>query len=222
MERLARLVLRRRKMVIGLWLVLTSFGAYSAQRVSKRWLESFSIPGYSAYEANQRTVKLFGNGENAPLVAVIVAPGRDVTTLPGVRAAFSSAAAQNPGARFSDFFTTQSSMYVSPDRHTTFAEIFPTGQQGFSGVKTIDATRHTLKQLAPAGTHAYLTGRDPLESAAGGGKGPSVLTEAAIGGFGALIILLFVFGTLPAMAMPLMVAVASILNTFSLVWALTY
>ena len=43
-----------------------------------------------------------------------------------------------------------------------------------------------------------------------------------IGGLGALIILLFVFGTLPAVLMPLVVAVASILNTFTLVWALTY
>ena len=43
-----------------------------------------------------------------------------------------------------------------------------------------------------------------------------------IGGLGALIILLFVFGTLPAVVMPLVVAIAAILNTFTLVWALTY
>ena len=36
------------------------------------------------------------------------------------------------------------------------------------------------------------------------------------------MILLFVFGTLPAVLMPLVVAVASILNTFTLVWILTY
>ena len=48
------------------------------------------------------------------------------------------------------------------------------------------------------------------------------MLEAAIGGLGALVILLFVFGTLPAVAMPLLVAIASILNTFTLVWALTY
>ena len=57
MERLARLVIRRRGIVIGVWLVLTVFGAYSAARVSNRWLESFSIPGYSAYETNQRTLQ---------------------------------------------------------------------------------------------------------------------------------------------------------------------
>jgi putative drug exporter of the RND superfamily len=36
------------------------------------------------------------------------------------------------------------------------------------------------------------------------------------------VILLFVFGTLPAVLLPIAVAVSSILNTFTLVWALTY
>ena len=36
------------------------------------------------------------------------------------------------------------------------------------------------------------------------------------------MILLFVFGTLPAVLMPIGVAVASILNTFTLIWILTY
>ena len=48
------------------------------------------------------------------------------------------------------------------------------------------------------------------------------MVETAIGAIGALVILLFVFGTLPAVLMPIVVAIASILNTFSLVWALTY
>ncbi len=43
-----------------------------------------------------------------------------------------------------------------------------------------------------------------------------------IGGLGAIVILLFVFGTLPAVLMPIVVAVAAILNTFTLVWVLTY
>src|SRR5581483_8709222 len=43
-----------------------------------------------------------------------------------------------------------------------------------------------------------------------------------IGGAGALIILLFVFGTVPAILMPIMIAIAAILNTFTLAWLLTY
>jgi RND superfamily putative drug exporter len=68
---------------------------------------------------------------------------------------------------------------------------------------------------------AHVTGRDALNDASSG-SGPSVITEALIGGAGALVILLFVFGTLPAVLMPVIVAIASILNTFTLIWALTY
>src|SRR5438552_18690922 len=56
----------------------------------------------------------------------------------------------------------------------------------------------------------------------GGGTGPSVLTEGLIGGVGALVILMFVFGTLPAVAIPLAIALTAILNTLTLVWVLTY
>src|SRR5207245_7491643 len=67
----------------------------------------------------------------------------------------------------------------------------------------------------------HLTGRDALNDASGG-SGPSVVTEALIGGGGALVILLFVFGTVPAILMPIGVAIASILNTFTLIWFLPH
>ena len=113
-------------------------------------------------------------------------------------------------------------MYVSKDRHTTFATIYPAGIPGFNGTNHIKETRAALQKAAPPGVTANLTGRDPLEQASSGGKGPSVVTEALIAGVGALVILFFVFGTLPAVAIPLAIAVASILNTFTLVWILTY
>ena len=51
---------------------------------------------------------------------------------------------------------------------------------------------------------------------------PGAGGRRGVGALGALVILLFVFGTLPAVLMPLVVAVAAILNTFTLVWGLTY
>jgi RND superfamily putative drug exporter len=87
----------------------------------------------------------------------------------------------------------------------------------------IKDVRAALAANAPPGVTTHLTGLLPLEDASsGGGNGPSVLTEALIGGAGALIILLFVFGTVPAVAMPLAIALVAILNTFTLVWGLTY
>ena len=208
--------------MIGAWLALTVFGAFSASQVSKRWFESFTIPGYAAFEANQRTLKTFGSGENAPLVVVVTTKG-DVKT-PGVKRAIDAAAAASPGARLSSTFNTGSDAYVSKDGHTTFAEIFRPGTPGFGSQTGEAETRAALRAAAPPGATVYLTGRDPLQSAANKGHnaGPSILGETLVAGIGALIILLFVFGTLPAVAMPLLTAIASILNTFSLVWVLTY
>jgi RND superfamily putative drug exporter len=223
MTALARFVMRHKVAIVVAWIALTLLGAWSANAVSKRWLEQFSIPGYSAYETNQRTLKTFGTGENAPLTAVFHSDG-DVTKVTAIKGAIAAAAAQNPGSRVSSYFSTGSDAFVSKDRHTTFANLYPPGNQGFNGVVKIGEARAALHRATPAGVQSYLTGRDALQEAASGGdtNGPSVLTEALIGGAGALVILLFVFGTLPAVAMPIAVAIASILNTFTLIYVLTY
>jgi putative drug exporter of the RND superfamily len=223
MTGLARFVLRRRGAIVIAWIALTVLGAYAANAVSSRWLEQFSIPGYSAYEANQRALKTFGTGENAPLVAVFTAHG-DVTKIAGIKRAITAAASQNPGSRVSSYFSTGSDAYVSNDRQTTFANLYPPGNQGFNGTVKIGEARSALKQATPPGVTSYLTGRDALQEAASGGdtNGPSVLTEALIGGLGAIVILLFVFGTLPGVGIPIAIAITSILNTFTLIWLLTY
>src|SRR6266540_1813346 len=219
---LAHLIVRRRRAVIGIWVLLTLFGAFSAGRVADRWFESFSIPGYSAYEANQRALETFGTGETPPMVAVFHSSG-DITKAGGITRAIDAAAAVNPGSRVSSYWSTGSRAYVSKDGHTAFAEIYPPGTPGFTATTHIKEVRAQLKAATPAGIEASLTGRDPIyEASSGGGQGPSVLTEALIGGAGSLVILFFVFGTLPAVLIPIAIALASILNTFSLVWALTY
>ena len=220
LERLARLVMRRHWLVAGIWVVLTIFGAYSAVQVSDRWLEDFSIPGYSAYEANQRVAAgVRQRGDPA------LRRGRELrpATSPRTRAsqeAIDAAAAANPGSRLSSYFNTGSDAYVSADRQTTFAEIYPAGEVSFEGQTNIDETRQALADAAPAGVTTHLTGYDALyeESSGGPDEGPSVLVETLIGGLGALVILLFTFGTLPAIVMPLLVALTSILNTFTLIW----
>ena len=69
---------------------------------------------------------------------------------------------------------------------------------------------------------SHLTGRDPIFQSQGGDTGPGVLTETLFGAAGALLVLLFVFGTLPAIGVPLAMAAASILTTFFCVYLLTY
>src|SRR5215208_7013274 len=140
LARLAHVIVRRRRFVIGAWILLTLFGAFSAGQVSKRWFESFSIPGYSSYEANQRTLKTFGTGAQAPLVAVFHSSG-DVTKAAGIEDAIAAAAKVNPGSRVSSYWSTGSRAYVSKDGHTTFAEIYPPGTPGFTSTTHIKEVR---------------------------------------------------------------------------------
>ena len=219
---LAHVIARHRWKVIGAWIVLTAFGAYAGGQVSNRWFQSFSIPGKSAYETSQRTLKTFGVGVRPPTVVVFHTTG-DARRSDAIRQAMARAKQASPGALTSSYFTTGSDAYVSQDGHTTFMEIYPPGTSGFDTKSGADTVRKAAAAGLPAGTRVEVTGHDPLEEASShGGGGGSVLVEAAIGGLGALVILLFVFGTLPAVVMPLIVAVAAILNTFTLVWGLTY
>src|SRR5213080_574978 len=220
--RLAHLTARHRRKVIVVWVALTLFGAFAASQVSKRWYQSFSIPGKSAYEANQRTLKEFDTGVRPPDVVVFHTAG-DATKSAAIEAAMARTAGAMPGSRTSSYFSTHDLMYVSRDRHTTFEELYPPGASTFSSTSGAAAVRAAAARGLPAGIQVEVTGHDPLEEASthGGGSG-NVLVEAIIGGLGAMVILLFVFGTLPAVLMPIAVAIAAILNTFTLVWGLTY
>ncbi|TML63375.1 MAG: MMPL family transporter [Actinobacteria bacterium] len=221
--RLAYFTARHRWPVIGVWIVLTLLGGVAAGKLSSRWYQSFSIPGKPAYEASQRTLKAFGVGVRPPSVVVFHTAG-DVTQSAAIQQAMRRAAATMPGALTSSYFSTHEQMYVSRDRHTTFLEVYPPGSPTFNTKSGANRLRAAAAKGLAAGITVNVTGHDPLEEASthGSGGSSSVLLEALVGGLGALVILLFVFGTLPAVLMPIAIAVAAILNTFTLVWGLTY
>jgi putative drug exporter of the RND superfamily len=223
LARLAHFIARHRWPVIGVWIALTLLGGVAAGKLSSRWYQSFSIPGKPAYEASQRTLKAFGVGVRPPNVVVFHTAG-DATKSVAIKKAMQRAAATVPGALTSSYFSTHSPMYASRDRHTTFLEVYPPGSPKFDSKSGANRMREAAADGLPAGITVNVTGHDPLEEASthGSGGSSSVFLEAVIGGLGALVILLFVFGTLPAVLMPIVIAVAAILNTFTLVWGLTY
>jgi putative drug exporter of the RND superfamily len=223
LARIAQVIVRRRWAVIGAWVVLTLFGAFASGQVSSRWLQSTSVPGQPAYEASQRSVQALDIGARPPTVVVFRTSG-DATKSGPIEQAMQRAAAVVPSARTSSYFSTGSSIYLSADRHTAFEEIYPPGQARVDLTSGADGVRAAAANGLPKDITVNVTGRDALDEATkhGSGGGSSVLLEALIGIIGALVILLFVFGTLPAVLLPIGVAIAAILNTFTLVWALTY
>ena len=168
-------------------------------------------------------LQAFGAGVRPPDVVVFHARG-DATLSKPIEQAMRRAAMTMPGARTTSYFSTGNLAYVSRDRHTTFEEVYPPGPAQLSSASGAERMRAAAARGLLEGVTVNVTGHDPLEEASqhGSGGGSSVLLETVIGAVGALVILLFVFGTLPAVLMPLVVAAAAILNTFTLVWALTY
>ncbi len=223
LTRLAHVTVRYRWVVIACWLVLVVVGGFAAGKMSTRWYQSLSVPGQSAYQAGQRTLTAFGAGVRPPVVVVFHTTG-DATKTPALAQAMRRAAATVPGSLSSSYFSTHNPAYLSGDRHTTFMELYPPGPGTLKPNSGAAAIRAAAANGLPAGITVNVTGHDPLAeaSAHGSSGGSGVLVEALIGGLGALVILLFVFGTLPAVLIPLAVAAAAILNTFTLVWVLSY
>ena len=225
MERLAYYVVHHRRLVIGAWILLTAFGAFSAGKVSDRWLEDFSIPGAPGYEADQRALAKLGNGELFPARDRLPCRrGRDEGA--GRRGRRSRRSSRPTpalaSARSSTRVTTSTCRTTARSRSRTSTR---PGEFSFEGV-SLEPTEKALAAAVPNGVEGWVTGIDALYAESSeteaGSEPPSMLVEAMIGGLGALVILLFTFGTLPAIAMPLLVAIASILNTFTLIWLLTY
>ena len=223
LTRLAHITTRYRWAVIGVWVFLTLVGVVAAGQLKSRWFQSTAVPGKSAYEASQRALHQLGFGDRSPTVVVFHTNG-DATTSADIQQATTRAAVVVPGAFTSSYFTTNNPVYVSKDGHTTFEEIYPPGRAGVDKVSHAKDIQAAAAKGLPPGITVNVTGRDALDEAmkkGSGGEGNFIL-EAMIGAIGALIILLFVFGTLPAVLTPIAVAIAAILNTFTLVWALTY
>jgi RND superfamily putative drug exporter len=221
-EALARATIRGRWLFVAAWIVLTVAGAMAAGKLADRWFQQFSIPGYSAYEANERTLQTFGTGRQYPLVAVFHVGSGDIRDQTGIEKAIAAGAAVNKGSRVSSWFADKDATLVSGDHRTMVALIHPAGVSSFTSTLPIDETRKAIAAAAPSGVTANLTGVDAVFKSQGGANGPGVFAETLLGAIGALIILLFVFGTLPAVLMPLVAAVASILTTFLCVYGLTY
>jgi RND superfamily putative drug exporter len=223
LARLARATIRYRWPMIVLWLLLTVFGVFATTQVSSRWYTATAIPGQPAYEASQRSLHELGVGDRSPDV-VVFHTSSDVTVSPAIEQSMQRAAQAVPGAFTSSYYTTGNLIYLSKDRHTAFQMIYPAGPAGVNKLSNAKAIRAAAATTLPANITVNVTGRDALDEATKDGKsgGTGVLLEAVVGGLGALVVLLFVCGTLPAMLAPIGIAVAAILNTFTLVWALTY
>ena len=226
LQQLTRRVLRHKRLVAVSWIVLTIIGMAAAGPASEALDQRFSVPGREGWDTSQEILAKYGNGgESVPLVAVVKLP--DGTSADSVKAELQKVEDTSKqtieGSRVAGFGSTGDRTFVSEDGGTAYAYVFtPRSDDPFAG--NVDASRAlttALKDTKVAGAPVLVTGYDALYDSTGNAdEGPGVLIEALIGGFGALIVLVFVFSSWLALV-PLAMAICSVLVSFLLLWGLT-
>jgi putative drug exporter of the RND superfamily len=226
---LTRWVLAHKRVVVIGWVALTIAGIAAAGPASKALKAEFSVPDKESWKANVEIADRYGADRNgtAPLIPVVTLPEGKTVKSPGVAAELEGIdkriASALPGSRVASYSSTGSEAFVSKDGRTAFALVYPradSSAQFGENSKAEKAAREAVQGVHVAGAPVHLTGFDALAAESGGNGGPGVLVEALIGGFGALLVLAFVFGSLLALV-PLVMAVVSIMTTFLLLYGLT-
>jgi RND superfamily putative drug exporter len=229
MTSLTRWILAHRRLVVAFWVVLTLVGIATSGAASKAMNQKFSVPGREGWETNQDIARHYGGtgGVGAPLVPVVTLPAGRTASDPAVRADLQQVerklAQALPGSRIAGYGSTQDKAFVSKDGRTAFAVAYPPpdpDQPFGDNPKAEKKARAALAGTTVAGAPVHLSGYDALNGQSGGDSGPGVLVEALLGGFGALLVLGFVFGSLLAFV-PLLMAIPAIMTSFLAVYGLT-
>ena len=195
-------------------------------KLADRWFEQFSIPGYSAYEANQRTL---ADVRHRPAVPARRRVQRRERGHPGAdrhRGGDRGRRGREQGvARRARGSRPRDDTFVSADQHDDVRADL-SGRRGDLHDRSSRSRRRARRSPpnAPDGSDRRTSpGSMPIFQSQGGAERAERARRDAARWHRALCsILLFVFGTLPAVLMPLLVAVSSILTTFLCVLGLTY
>jgi putative drug exporter of the RND superfamily len=230
MPALTRWVLSHKRTVVIAWVVLTIAGIAAAGPASDALEPEFSVPDKEGWETNQLIARHYQEtgGDTAPLVPVVTLPKGESVNSPQVQTELAQIDSRLdealPNARIASYASTGDDTFVSDDRRTTYALVYPQPDPDSAFGENPAAEKVASRALAGAtvaGQPVHLTGFDALaEDSGADSEGPGVLLEALLGGFGALLVLTFVFASFLAIV-PIVMAFASIMTTFLLLLGLT-
>ena len=223
MSSLTRWVLAHKRTVVISWLVLTIAGIAVAGPATDALKPGYSVPGKEGWETNQAIASRYGNtgGDTPPLLPVVTLPQGKTVGSPGVRTELAAVDDRLrkalPGSRIASFASTGDRTFVSDDGRTIFALAYPPpdpNSQWGEAREAAKAAARALQGVTVEGAPVRLTGIDALmEDSGADSEGSSVLVESLLGGFGALLVLIFVFASFLALV-PLLIAFVSIMTCF--------
>ena len=218
-------VLRHKRLVLGLWLVVTIAAFAAVGPAGSALSQQFNVPGREGFETNMELAAIYGNGGDvAPIVPVVTLPQGETVDSPGVRQQLDAALAKVetalPGASTASYASTGDRAFVSEDGRTTFALVYIPAKGGVDqGQEEAREAQAALAGVTVAGSTIEVTGLDALRASAGANEssGTGVLLGTLLAALGALLVLIFVFRSFMAIV-PLLMALVAIPTTFLLIW----
>jgi RND superfamily putative drug exporter len=216
--RLARSLLRHRKIVGLFWLAVAVVGIALVGPIAGRLTSTTTFPGLPSYEAGLAVMHTYDNGGNiSPTVVVVTLPANERAESARGRAAlqatFATLSGEHP-LRVVSYPAVNDPRLVSPSGRAVLGLVY-----GGNNSLTSAQIAAQMRAAAPPGVTVAVTGLTALYNAPGSG-GIGVLGEVALGAIGALLVLILVFGSFLAVV-PLILAGVSILATFLLIGAIT-
>jgi RND superfamily putative drug exporter len=225
-EAWGRALYRRRRLTLGLTLVLVAIAAIWGTGVFGKLSsgDNFTPPAsQSQREANQAS-QVFGRND-ADVVVLYRSAGMTVGD-PGYRQAVTAALSGLPRAdvaRMTTYWSTGSPRLVSADRHATYAVLQLTGADDAARHKTYDAikTELTPASLPAHGVTATVGGTVPMEVAIDHEVTANIAKAEGFSMPVLLILLLVIFGGLAAASLPVAIGGVAILGSFTVLRLLT-
>ncbi|MGO8889796.1 MAG: MMPL family transporter [Streptosporangiaceae bacterium] len=225
-EAWGRALYRRRRVALGLTLVLVAFAAVWGTGVFGKLSsgDNFTPPAsQSQREANQAD-QVFGR--NDADVVVLYRSASMTVGDPGYRQAVTAALSGLPRAdvaRVTTYWSTGSPSLVSADRHATYAVLQLTGAGDAARHTTYDAIKTELApaSLAASGVTARVGGNVPMEVAINNEVTADIAKAEGFSMPVLLILLMVIFGSLAAASLPVAIGGVAILGSFTVLRLLT-
>ena len=231
-ERLGHLAVRRRKTVVTAFLVvLVAFGAFGFQVFGNLSSQGYSDPGSESSIASERIIDDFGAEE--PFVVLVVDSDSSVDS-PNVAAAVSSIVAsvqQEPEvSSVQSYWSTGAASLRSTDGKAGLVLIYAKNIEAdnindlgaqFAAKYSSSSSSNELPSQANGVVTVHVSGLAAVSHAITNNIQNDLKFAEAIAIPVTLVLLLFVFGSLVAAGLPLMLGGSAIVGAFFVLWLIT-
>ncbi|MCL4368510.1 MAG: MMPL family transporter [Actinobacteria bacterium] len=219
--RIARAVVRYRRLVLVAWVGLLVFGVLFAPRLHEVFEREF-VSGNTGESQQASDVIASAFTSQSPYQEQLVFRSTTLTAEdPRYReaawAVIAAVEATGLVTGVESFYSAGDPRFLSPDRRTTYALVNLRSKTQFDGMAASQKIMQAADQVAkPPWLKSYLTGQEAVQADLTKASEASVKRAEMVGLPIALVVLVFVFGALVAAGLPLLVGALSILVALAL------